>query len=1375
MVTAPAAAQVTLYSDDFSGDGSIGLDGTIPDVSTSGAAWIAGSQILDNGAVTGAGDPPGARFNAFLPFTPTTPGEYTLTSVYSNPVGNLNDWMATGFASTLPPSLNQPLSSGASNGFAGPSLWALTRHLEDAGTINDRAYLGLAGGPGSSTTQGGADALTSAAQGVTITVDTTLPDWVVTWDFASDDVIDRTETVLAANVPAINYVVIGSNGEAGAPVVDSFVLTGPARANEWNIDGGGSFNTAANWRDNIVPNGVAIFGPAVTAPNAPGVVTLDSPASLSDVIFEGPSGYDIAGPSALTLTGGGVVNVTQGAHSISAPVSGSVGLTKIGAGTLALFNGSNTYTGDTQVLGGLLAVTDLGALSQSSGVTSVGEGAILQFRGDGQGGGPSGTLSEELTGPGTVQLQPLSGGGTAGLTSEVIEVASANPGFTGDFVVAGGTLQVSDSGALGTADNTADTGVRVAGQFNRGALSLNGVAVTGERLQLDGRQPGVTDPHLTSTGSSTWTGAVVGAAGGNQFSMESQSGLLTITGDITAPDTGTRTFNLSGAGNGRIEGAIVDRTLALEDGAEAGNIAVRKTGTGTWTIATTPPPEVAGTSTASDAYHWGNTEVVEGTLAVQATGGASGELFSQSINVRSGATLDLSSFTTYSFQILEDPDGAVSTGDEVGQSLGGAGTVNVGGTLRAFDDSSLNPGDGVRAGTGSLTINGSFQYDTFADTPAGSWNFGLGSNTAASDRIVVNGAATINASAASNTIDVNLTVADGTLQSGAYTVLQANSRGGTASNSTYNLVAVRDASGNDITAGIRQSVSIANVGNTVVANVTGASANLEWAGTAGDEWDIATTNNWTGGDTQYQQLDNVTFGNVANKNVSVNTSVAPGSVTFNGGSGSTYTVSGSGGMTGSGSVNVDSGTVVMQNTGNSYLGATTIASGATLQIDTGRTGGMVVSGVLSVGESGAVSSGGTQTFYQESFGGTMGDPLNGTTPDTSIDGAQWVAAPFWGEDGTIAANPNGGSATLAFDPIDGSTYVLETSITGIVGDNDWVAVGFADGQSTTAGSSHRFIANNVEGRVWSFIRGDAATNNNSSFLGDSSDDTNGGLTNGASWLVGADKRGGDVDIKITLDTSGGEGAWTALWEADLKDGNGFQVIRAETVLLDEGSIDSVGIANARSDTTGVFTNFTLTGTEPAGARLDAQTLTVDGDLVMNSNAVLELDVAFSSNDFVNVLGAASLDGTIDVSAAAGFSPANGTTYTLLSASDGITDAGVNFVLPDGFTAAIVDATDLVLTFDIGLPGDFNGDGIVNAADFTVWRDNLNTTFDLGGNGDESGSSAGLVDIADYQLWKSSFGNADQAGALGAAAPEPTAAALVLVGLSAASPRVRRRS
>ena len=63
----------------------------------------------------------------------------------------------------------------------------------------------------------------------------------------------------------------------------------------------------------------------------------------------------------------------------------------------------------------------------------------------------------------------------------------------------------------------------------------------------------------------------------------------------------------------------------------------------------------------------------------------------------------------------------------------------------------------------------------------------------------------------------------------------------------------------------------------------------------------------------------------------------------------------------------------------------------------------------------------------------------------------------------------------------------------------------------------------------------------------------------------------------------------------------------------------------------------------------------------------------------------------------------------------------------------------IITGDRGPAGDYNGDGVVDAADYTVWRNNLGTDFDLAGHGDETGSSLGVVDGDDYTLWKANYG------------------------------------
>lgn len=93
-----------------------------------------------------------------------------------------------------------------------------------------------------------------------------------------------------------------------------------------------------------------------------------------------------------------------------------------------------------------------------------------------------------------------------------------------------------------------------------------------------------------------------------------------------------------------------------------------------------------------------------------------------------------------------------------------------------------------------------------------------------------------------------------------------------------------------------------------------------------------------------------------------------------------------------------------------------------------------------------------------------------------------------------------------------------------------------------------------------------------------------------------------------------------------------------------------------------------------------------------------------------------------------------------------------------------------------LPGDYNGDGVVNAGDYQVWRANFGDTTLLAadGNGD------GVVNSADYVTWRENLGRtwlslATGAEVLPTAVPEPAAivfAAVAVGGLLAV--RKRRR-
>jgi len=83
----------------------------------------------------------------------------------------------------------------------------------------------------------------------------------------------------------------------------------------------------------------------------------------------------------------------------------------------------------------------------------------------------------------------------------------------------------------------------------------------------------------------------------------------------------------------------------------------------------------------------------------------------------------------------------------------------------------------------------------------------------------------------------------------------------------------------------------------------------------------------------------------------------------------------------------------------------------------------------------------------------------------------------------------------------------------------------------------------------------------------------------------------------------------------------------------------------------------------------------------------------------------------------------------------------------------------------GIVGDYNVDGVVDAADYTVWRDHIGAAY----LPNRKPTTIGAIGAADYQAWASNYGRS-RASNSNTPVPEPTAAILTLLGIAVGGAR-----
>jgi len=166
-------------------------------------------------------------------------------------------------------------------------------------------------------------------------------------------------------------------------------------------------------------------------------------------------------------------------------------------------------------------------------------------------------------------------------------------------------------------------------------------------------------------------------------------------------------------------------------------------------------------------------------------------------------------------------------------------------------------------------------------------------------------------------------------------------------------------------------------------------------------------------------------------------------------------------------------------------------------------------------------------------------------------------------------------------------------------------------------------------------------------------------------------------------------------------------------------------------------------------------LQITGDFANLEESTLAIDLggttAVATYDQLSVSRFAFLGGTLEVSLAnpgTPFVPNIGDMFTIITAGQGVVGEFDNLILPAGFQWNVdyqPNAVVLQVAALASIAGDFDGNGIVNAADLTAWRAGFGPTY--------SG--------ADFLTWQRNLGaSLPPVGAV----PEPRAAALLAVAL-----------
>ena len=459
-----------------------------------------------------------------------------------------------------------------------------------------------------------------------------------------------------------------------------------------------------------------------------------------------------------------------------------------------------------------------------------------------------------------------------------------------------------------------------------------------------------------------------------------------------------------------------------------------------------------------------------------------------------------------------------------------------------------------------------------------------------------------------------------------------------------------------------------------------------------------------------------------------------------------------------------------QNDGVSSIGGNTTVgnrnadnSSLTVLGGTFETGGSVVVGTGDAATNGGqFVSGASITFGGDALvtlGGNFTAGLGDAT-DTSltISGTAHVTTPH------LSPPTSAGSVFIARGRSKNTTFTM-TGGTFDVGTR--FLMGSVETAVITAGGAATNIVGNQSGGVINTVLDFTLADTN----GDSTYNLSGGeIHAGAYLIVGRQRKLGVMNQSNGVITAG----------QGVHIGNAFS---ADTAVYGTGVYDiSGGSLTANADP---LVNLNALSIAPAGTGTfriigDDALIDLNGDMLVNAGGGSQGTLAYrlkagDSLSMIDVSGTATFNAGAILAFDTSLAAPTQTSYNLLTALD-IVDNGIAFSGPAGWNYQIVSGLngEILQAFQsvaVGVAGDYNGNGTVDAADYVLWRN--------GGPLQNEIATPGTVTQEDYDSWRARFGSTSGSGAgtrvNAGQVPEPAAAVLMIMGLMATLSRRGSRS